>query len=1034
MTEVVATAPEAARLPKQSEDIRQTMMLRAPLLPLERFVDIFARPMETEAQLLALFNEPVFREALWIASPTLARDLEMLELEPLPPKRYRSLIRGLARYAIRATTRPTPFGGFAGIGAMKWQEGDIRSSTCGVAQTYARLDYREVMKFVKLLERDSKVRANLRFFANPAAYRWGERMRLGYRDAYAQGDSTAHVSLRVTEVVDKVFAWAQTPMRYGELLVRFQADYPKSTPAQIDAFLQTMIEQQLLLSTLRPPLTVADPLAYVIGELPTESRDDTTTHLRQLQRQIAAYNDCPLGAGVTLLQDIYARLGYAFGSRQCCLQIDMRLGELALNLSTDVVPEIKRAAEALARLFADSFSDPLAGYRREFLERYGEREVPLLELLDEETGLGPLPGYHHPPATRPWPPVEVTSTTEQARRRYLSRLVAEAYRTGAREVVLDEDELAARFPLPKLSATDVLVTVLAQDAASARRGAVTLVLSAIGGAYHGDVYGRFAHLEPAFRAHLQALANDEVLQHPDVIFADLTYAAQEGHVNNVSIHPALYPHEIAVATTPGVPFSAHVPLNDLYVGVQAGRFYLRSRKLNREVVIRAPHLLNKTLAPNAVRFLQDIADLARPTVPAWHWIPFQDLPYLPRIRLGRVVLAPARWRLSEELIRSEQDDWGERLAAWRSAWKVPRYIYAGQLDNRLLLDLEHPLCLELLYSLVKQGTRTIEEALWEAGLGCATDAEGQRYVSELVIPYLPEDPVLPSRVTLAPRLIETSLNERQLLPGQGCLYFKLYGPASHQDEVLVALRDALAGRTLTWFFVRYRDPEAHLRFRILAASEVLMTLLPQVLAVLERLRLCGYLARVQLDTYERELERYGGVAAMPICEAIFAVDSAMVLVLKDIDRRPVTDLALASVDVFLRGLGLAQSERHALYVALDDGYSAERASDPSYAAQVKSQANADRKRVWELLHAIEKGALAQWRVGFIAALKPQVEALQQQVVESATCHPFSEIAASLAHMHANRLGLNRQQEHRAIAALRRAYDGFGRFVPEGVTL
>jgi|GEM_PF-1634048 len=37
-------------------------------------------------------------------------------------------------------------------------------------------------------------------------------------------------------------------------------------------------------------------------------------------------------------------------------------------------------------------------------------------------------------------------------------------------------------------------------------------------------------------------------------------------------------------------------------------------------------------------------------------------------------------------------------------------------------------------------------------------------------------------------------------------------------------------------------------------------------------------------------------------------------------------------------------------------------------------------------------------------------------------------------MHANRCGLDRRQEHRAIATLRRTYDSFRHFVPEGIEL
>jgi thiopeptide-type bacteriocin biosynthesis protein len=965
--------------------------------------------------------------------------------EELTPKRRRAVLQGLARYAIRATTRPTPFGAFAGVGQARLQETGLRSLTQGHAQKRARLDYREVMKLVKELERDAEIRPQLAFFANPAAYRWGERVRLGYRDSYAQGGETAQLSLRRTEVVEKVLAWSTEPVRYGELQARFREVYPQSKPEQIDAFLELMVDQQLLLSTLRPPLTAVDPLAYVVARLPVVSGNTRVAHLLALWEAVAAYNDRPLGAGLAELKALYDQLGYTYGTRQSCVQVDMRLGGLELDLPAAVHTEAGRAAEALARLFAPTSNSPLERYRQEFLERYGEREVPLLELLDEEVGLGPPPGYLHPPPQRPWPAPDQPRDTHQARHRYLAQLVGEAARLGVQEIALDEADLAKRFTLPQLSATDLFVTILTPDPTALHKGDFALLFSPAGGASSGDAYGRFAHLEPAFQTHLQSLVQEEAERYPDLVFADLSYVGQEGHASNVSLHPKLYRHEIAVATTPGVPFEEHLPITDLLVGVQAGRFYLRSQKLNREVVVRTPHLLNKTLAPNAVRFLQDIADMARPILPTWHWGALQELPFLPRVRLGRAVLAAARWRLPEYLLaESDEARWQEGLQAWREAWGVPRYLHAGTFDNRLLLDLEHPLCCELLRGLVQQEVRVVEEALWERGIACATDAQGHRYVTELVIPYLPSKPAPLPKATLTPLLEDVPVQQRHLLPGQGCLYFKLYGPATHQNDVLAALAEPLQAGAVPWFFVRYRDPEAHLRVRIMGSPETLQALQLLVMQEIERLRSRGLVTRVLLDTYEREIERYGGPATMPLCEAIFTVDSAVVRTqrqaLSSLAHKlsrpvPIEDLALLGIDTLARGLGLAQDARHALYIQLDEGYFAERIGEPHYAAELKEQANKGRARARELLGATkEGGAMARWQQNFIEALRPYADQLKQTIVAGASCRPLSEIAASLVHMHANRWGLDRRQEHRVIATLRRTYDGFRHFVPEGIEL
>ena len=62
-----------------------------------------------------------------------------------------------------------------------------------------------------------------------------------------------------------------------------------------------------------------------------------------------------------------------------------------------IAAEAARAAELLLRLTpAPNGLSAIASFRQAFVDRYGrDREVPLLELLDPDRGLGPLQNYEH---------------------------------------------------------------------------------------------------------------------------------------------------------------------------------------------------------------------------------------------------------------------------------------------------------------------------------------------------------------------------------------------------------------------------------------------------------------------------------------------------------------------------------------------------------------------------------------------------------------------------------------------------------------
>ncbi|WP_037864935.1 thiopeptide-type bacteriocin biosynthesis protein, partial [Streptomyces sp. NRRL S-340] len=162
----------------------------------------------------------------------------------------------------------------------------------------------------------------------------------------------------------------------------------------------------------------------------------------------------------------------------------------------------------------------------------------------------------------------------------------------------------------------------------------------------------------------------------------------------------------------------------------------------------------------------------------------------------------------------------------------------------------------------------------------------------------PEPPVAEARSVPAPpaahhagrppaagRAVRRPAALRAELPGGEWLYAKLYVPAALQRDVLVRHLPTLLRADLLdeagadrWFFLRYADPDPHLRLRVHGTPEGLWPVfLPALREWAEALREAGLMDRLVLDTYEPETERYGGPRALPEAERVFAADSATVL-------------------------------------------------------------------------------------------------------------------------------------------------------------
>ena len=98
-----------------------------------------------------------------------------------------------------------------------------------------------------------------------------------------------------------------------------------------------------------------------------------------------------------------------------------------------------------------------------------------------------------------------------------------------------------------------------------------------------------------------------------------------------------------------------------------------------------------------------------------------------------------------------------------------------------------------------------------------------------------------------------------------------------------------------------------------APDLLLRHLLPQVTDFAGQLVDAGRITRLVIDSYDRELERYGGPVGLEVCEDLFHIDSVAVRSLLGIAGIEPTEVTVASTVHLLAGLGLNASERVAFY-------------------------------------------------------------------------------------------------------------------------
>lgn len=1044
-------AIETVPAPVETEALYEPIdciLVRTPLLPVRSYLEL-----ANQERQLSDMSDPVVRRAVAAGSPSLLAAMERFQRSELTPRDAERMRAKLLRYQIRMSTRPTPYGLFAGVALGRWGSATNLKVRSTGSHTQTRPDMEWLMKLALAAEAKPAVRRRLKVFTHPLTVVQAGRVCLAERAPTSAARPGPAVSVRATGVVQRALELARSPLPYRELAARLCERTPSATPEKVDKLLDELWQQTLLLTELRPPLTATNPAQWIAERLhPIPEAAEEWTRLDAFLTAAAEWDHATPEESLEHFHTLLARVeAPQDGSQQTPVQADMAIS-VEGRIGNAVAAEAARAAKLLLRLSPWPRGLPtLEGYRQAFVNRYGlDREVALLELLDSQRGLGP-PSFHGHASTGPEP------QKAAQRSQTLLRLACTALHDRQRVVVLDEACLARletgnpKFDTAPLS-LDLNVLVAARSAAAIDKGDFKLVVGPnLGAMAAGRNLARFAGLlAPEGPDALKRCAAAEQALAEDRLWAEIVYLPANLRSANVVIRPPIRSYEVPLGVSAGVPAAGVIPLDQLVVGIEESRFYVRWPAAGKRVVFSSGHMLNPHSAPAVARFLMDVSADGKTLFSSFDWGLAEGFPYLPRVEVGRIVLRPAEWRL-------RKDDLAGGLDRWRDEWDVPRHVCLSFGDNRLVLDLDQAAqAAELAAELKKLGenggaliVQEVLPALEDAWL----PGPGGHYYSELVVPLvLRRDPSAPEqRAPAASRSGSTVSHsassavaavERNRPPGSDWLYVKLYGPREHEDDVIrgslrTFAKNVIASRLAdSWFFIRYADPAPHLRVRFHGAPERLRReLFAHLCDWAGGLMADGLCLKFMMDTYEQEIERFGGLQGMAVAEALFAADSLGAAELVGICREKrwphdQTALLALSIDDLLGSLGFDEADRLRWYrggQTTDGG--------PEAGADYRQRKSVLRPllgKPGEFLAQDPGGAeiaaaLARRR----RALLP-VERCLRQLAEQSTLEQSIEILCrSFVHLHVNRMASpDGPSEQRILSLLLRARESLEKAPPE----
>ncbi|MFD2784197.1 lantibiotic dehydratase [Hymenobacter rubripertinctus] len=911
---------------------RNFFILRSPLLPYRVIYNL------TPQVLNELFSDPVLQEALFIASPDLHSTLyEWLKVENPTTKAHHKITISLCKYALRMAYRCTPFGLFSGISLGHWEEKTVGTlAPISDYERHSRLDMGVLNSLIYKLESTSSISNILFYYPNNTIYNTGNRLRYVEYEIISGNKKHSLVDVANSPLLTSLLEAAEKgTLKYELELVLQRQGIPNQ---EAKSFIDHLISNQLLVSELNSTITGINHLSRLAKKLGQRGAFCEASELEQLGSLIRDLNHHRLGVdkkGYSFIEAKIKDWGVSWQSNRL-LQVDMRKPVQKLTLNPLVQDELSRVIDLLARINIYNEGEKLKSFRNAFVEQFDRQEVSLVKVLDAELGIGYPVGQYSTNDNNPLLDDLLLAGRQETKATYgwsdwvafLFDQYTGALRSGSTSIELKWDVLQ-----PILEQYDVnlphslyaLGTLLASSQEDLDEGDFTLLHQVSAGPSAANLLGRFCHMDPMLTESLQVALRDEEERHPEAIFAEVVHSDQF-RTGNIASRPILRGYEIPIVTQASVAHENTIFLDDLLVSVVADRVVLRSRKLNKEVIPRmsAAHAYYRDSLP-AYHFLCDVQYQGTQRSLSWDWGILRNADFLPQVRYGRSILAPARWKLKESTLihikNCVQSQLITTIKDIRSQQQIPQWVVVIESDNKLPLDLENSLHLDVLQSLIFSKTELIlEESLLNHKTQWVSGPEGN-FTNEFVWPIsVLGDPILSPFSSKQGKQIDW--NTRNLILGSEWLYIKLYCGSKTADQLLTDLLAPLAHRLTCdniidkWFFIRYADPEPHLRIRFHGKEKFYSEVIAELELALRSYYTQGLLKGLKIDIYEREIERYGA-EDIEATEDLFYHDSIAVVGILNLLGETSGDqlrwlLGLRGIDILLDDFGYTLLEKHAL--------------------------------------------------------------------------------------------------------------------------
>lgn len=697
--------------------------------------------------------------------------------------------------------------------------------------------------------------------------------------------------------------------------------------------------------------------------------------------------------------DYFSRIAYSVGEKKNDYLIAERerhsgqLSEKNLQVLIELTGFLNKHQETI-------INASLTDFRKKFVSRFENQQIPLMVAMDPEMGIG----YRSLAQDKEEDQLiqDLKTHREQAQESVRNLNYSPLHQFILNGMVMQKTVQLHDFADPGSS---IKMPVANTISIMIRHADQYLIVEQFGGTTANSLLGRFSLASDEVITMGHSFAKTEQDANPEILFFDIGYQIEK-NADNINRRKSMYDYELPILSWTESKYV--LDPDDILLSVKGSELILHSRKYKKRIVPKLASAYNYSRSDLAVyRFLSDLQHQGLHSSLGINVLDiFPGLLHYQRIQYKNIILSPEKWLVPKHICNgSHTDQLLIVMQEWLNNIGLQRPFKSGVSDQTLTFNpgIKEDLLSFLLFC--KNKTDLYIEEAFIPDIPFVNDESGKSYHSEFIVHLEHKEQLYKSY----PLTENNTPVKRTFLPGEEWLYFEIYCHPSNCNFLLLYIAANYLNphkkKLKNWFFIRYNDPSYHIRLRLkLVDLSDINEMITRLSSLLESGIATGVIADLQLKTYRREAERYGH-GRMDLVEKCFGINSDFIL---HLINKPITVHFLYSTSIIMienvyQATGYSLEEQIRFTENMAGLFSAEMKVSSEGLKKI-NQGYKDFNREHEITHLnkLQLKKLVNTTGAFLVVLTACAETEKNSVL------------SDLFHMHTNRLFSNDQRMHEMI--------------------